>query len=130
MDLDYRETTLLYVFMNCPFILVVQVEDHYIQNAWNLRALKTSFLLPSFGAHASDLLEHLKIKKKKGEYSSLAYLSPSQEVLHTLFIRYGLLRLMAALTAAPSLAFAKVLVPCYQQASACVNTACTSQKRD
>ena len=36
---------------------------------------------------------------------------------------------MAALTTAPCSAFAKVLVPCFQQVNAHPNTACTSEKR-
>jgi hypothetical protein len=70
-----------------------------------------------------------KNKKKSSKYSSLAHLSHSQEVLLTLFVRYGLLYSMAALST-PSSAFSKVLVPCYQQASVHVNTACISENRD
>ena len=54
--------------------------------------------------------------------SLAAHLIPSREVQHTLFVRYGLC-FMAALTTAPSSAFATVLVLYYQQASAHANKA-------
>jgi len=135
-DMDYWGTTLLFIFMwrifyhELPFRSSSSTgRGFYILNAWNLGALRTRNFLHHLKQCLTSTRTHLKVKKY-GKHSSLAaHSSPSPEVLHTPIVRYGLLCSVAALTTAPSTAFAKVLVPCFEHVSAHANTACTSEKR-
>jgi len=117
-----------YFTMNCPFLVVVQLGDRmfWMLGTWELWEQGVFSII--WSTCLTSTRAHLKIKKYSKHSSLAAHLSPSQEVLHTPIVRYGLCS-MAALTTAPSSAFAKVLVPCFQQVKAHANTACTSEKR-